>query len=96
MTPSPVRLYNRVACIAPAVSAQCASLAFSLVSVAVSVVSFQKSMRVSQPDKALLTRPAMILMFAWRVLTIGARVTALAMFASKFHYYVFILIGIHW
>ena len=78
------------------VSAQCVALAFSLVSVAVSMVSFQKSMRVSQPDKALLTRPAMIIMFAWRVLTIGARVTALAMFASKFHYYVFVVIGIHW
>ena len=60
------------------------------------MVSFHRSMRLSQRDKALLTRPAMLVMFFWRMLTIAARVIAFAMFASRFTYFVFIVIGVHW
>ena len=59
------------------------------------MVAFQKSLRLSQPDKALLTRPGMFFMFVWRFLTISSRILALAAFASKFHYFVAIVIGLH-
>lgn len=38
----------------------------------------------------------MVLMFLWRLFTIGARVVCFALFASAFSYWIFIVVGCHW
>lgn len=78
------------------VVAQIIGITTSLINLSMTLVTFQKALRVSQPDKAILTRPGIVFMFFWRAFTIAARVLAFAMFASKFHYFVFIVGAAHW
>ena len=68
----------------------------SMVTLATVLVSFQKSLRLSLPTKAKLSFMGMVGQFLWRVCTIATRVLALALFASYFHYYVFVVVAVHW
>ena len=75
---------------------QVIGLVTSLISLASCLVSFQKSLRLSIPEKEKLKFSSMALIFMWRLFTITARVLAIAMFASYFKYWTFVAIGIHW
>ncbi len=60
-----------------------------------SLVSFQTALRDSLPDKARMTTSGKVTMFIWRLFTIAARVTALALFASFYHWYVLVFAAAH-
>ncbi|XP_064626421.1 XK-related protein 4-like [Lineus longissimus] len=75
---------------------QAGSCSMSLISLAWSLTSFHRALRFTRNDKKNLRRPAMVLLFMWRIFTIGTRVLAIALFASHFHYYVFVILGAHW
>jgi len=57
---------------------------------------YQRALRASLEDKAKLGYVQFALMFTWRLFTVGARVIALALFASCFKWHVFIIVGVHW
>ncbi|ELU04625.1 hypothetical protein CAPTEDRAFT_173571 [Capitella teleta] len=75
---------------------QVLGLISSMITLATVLVSFQKSLRLSLPEKAKLTFGGMAMQFLWRVCTISTRVLALALFASSFHFYVFVVVAVHW
>ena len=72
------------------------SLCSSLVTLALVLVSFQKSLRQSQGSKAKLTKCSMFGMFLWRLFTISVRVVALAMFAHHYTWWVFVVCAVHY
>ncbi|RWS13575.1 XK-related protein 4-like protein [Dinothrombium tinctorium] len=68
----------------------------SLVSLSWSLVSYQRALRMSLPDKTNLTWQATAVQFLWRFFVIAARVLALALFASVYHYWISVVCGVHW
>jgi hypothetical protein len=60
------------------------------------VAAYQRALRASLPEKAMLGNVQLILLFLWRIFTVGARVLALALFASSFGWPMFVVVGIHW
>lgn len=70
-------------------------LIVSLLTMAWSLVSFQAALRSSLPDKAEMNWVGKCLMFLWRLMTLSARVIAIALFASYFTFYVFAFLGGH-
>ncbi len=75
---------------------QTVSAVTSLASLAWALTAYHRALRCSLMEKANMSYEAMGLYFLWRVFTIGARVVALAMFASRFQLYVFIITTSHW
>ena len=75
---------------------QCLGLGTSLFTLSTVLVSYHKSLRLSQPSKAKMKFCGMLGQFLWCLFTISARVTALAVFASQFKYWVFLVVGLHW
>lgn len=74
---------------------QIAACIASLVSLSWSLVSYQRSLRLSLPDKNPLSWKAIAVQFLWRLFVIAARVLALALFASSYDWYIGIACGIH-
>ena len=72
------------------------SLYSSLVTLCMSLVSFQKALRQSQGAKAKLGNCGMLGQLLWRLFTIGTRVVALAMFAHYYKWWVFIVCAGHY
>jgi XK-related protein len=75
---------------------QIVSCVSSLCSISWAMAAYQRALRASLPDKADLGYVQLVLMFLWRIFTVGARVLALALFASCFVWQMFIVAGIHW
>ena len=67
----------------------------SLCSLAWSLVSYQRALRMSLDEKANLSYTALVLMFFWHVFIIASRVLALALFAAQFTFWVAVLAGAH-
>lgn len=65
-------------------------------SISWALAAYQKALRLSLPDKAKLGCSSIVLLFVWRLLIIGPRVLAFAVFASCTQYSLFLLCGIHW
>ncbi len=61
-----------------------------------SLAAYNKADRGSKPEKADISVLGMGAVFMWRFFTIGARVTALALFASHFEHWVLVVMGAHW
>jgi hypothetical protein len=72
------------------------ALLSSWASLAVSLVSYQRSLRNSREDKAKMSLWSIPFYFTWRVCETGGRVLCIAMFASVFEFWVFAVILIHW
>ena len=70
--------------------------ATSLASLSFALTSYHRALRFSLDDKANLGYLGMFIQFVWRFFTIGARVLAMALFATQFTYWVFVLVGCHW
>ena len=70
--------------------------ATSLASLSFALTSYHRALRFSLDDKANLGYLGMFMQFIWRFFTIGARVLAMALFATQFTYWVFVLVGLHW
>jgi len=75
---------------------QIISCVTSLGSIAWALAAYQKALRLSLPSKAELDCWSLVFLFIWRVLVIGPRVLAFAVFASCTQYSLFVLCGIHW
>ncbi|XP_053200341.1 XK-related protein 4-like [Panonychus citri] len=74
---------------------QIAACIASLVSLSWSLVSYQRSLRLSLPNKVSLTWQGIGVQFLWRFFVIAARVLALALFASIYNWYISIVCGVH-
>ncbi|XP_076462470.1 XK-related protein 6-like [Babylonia areolata] len=72
------------------------ALLSSWASLAVSLVSYHRSLRNSREDKQKMTLLSMPSYFLWRACETGARVLCIAMFASAFQAWVFGIILFHW
>ena len=75
---------------------QVVGLVVSWIQMSVSLVSFHTVLRASlQPEKARMTWGGKICMFLWHLFLSASRVVAFALFASHFHFYVFVFVGGH-
>ncbi|XP_035668056.1 XK-related protein 4-like [Branchiostoma floridae] len=67
----------------------------SLASLSVALVSYHKSLREALPDADRITYTGVVLWVLWRLCTVTARVVAISLFASQFHWYTFAILGGH-
>lgn len=67
----------------------------SLTSIAWALTAYNAALRFSLYDKANMTNGSIAMMFFWRLLSVTARVLALSLFASMFHFYVAFILGFH-
>lgn len=65
-------------------------------SLAVSLVSYHRSLRNSREEKAKMKLPSIPFYFVWRACETGGRVLCIAMFASAFDVWVFGILLFHW
>ena len=75
---------------------QCFSSLTSLLSLAWSLASYQKTLRYATPDKPQMSVGGSATIFSWHACQVAARVLALALFANAYKLEVFILTGAHW
>ncbi|GAB6033201.1 hypothetical protein CHUAL_012807 [Chamberlinius hualienensis] len=78
------------------ISLQGLSIMSSLISLSWAIASYNRSLRMSLDKKMKLNWAATIFQFMWRFCSISSRVLSLALFASYFKVYVFVVCGIHW
>lgn len=72
------------------------STALSIFSVCWALASFTKNVRRRNIHRLVLTWLGVIFQFLWHLGTIASRVTALTVYATLYHYWVFVVIGLHW
>ncbi|XP_071117510.1 XK-related protein 6-like [Haliotis cracherodii] len=72
------------------------SLMSSWLSLAVSLLSYHRSLRFSREEKAVMEVRSIPFYFIWRASEVGTRVLCLCLFASSFQAFVFIPVGMHW
>ena len=78
-------------------AAQVLSCVTSLFSLSWALAAYHKALRLSLQDKANMTWTGVALQFFWRFFTIGARILAMALFASHVSPWVFAAaVCIHW
>ena len=78
---------------------QAASCVTSLCSLAWSLTSYHRLLRLFlhlRDNKAVMSYGGMVLQFVWRLFTIASRVLALSLFASALGYWVFVVVACHW
>ncbi|XP_078594706.1 XK-related protein 6-like [Branchiostoma floridae x Branchiostoma japonicum] len=69
--------------------------AASLVSLAWALVAYHKALREVRPDKKNLSFTGVGLRMMWRLFEVVARVVALSLFAAKFEWIMFVVVGVH-
>ncbi|KAI8486399.1 PREDICTED: XK-related protein 6-like isoform X2 [Branchiostoma belcheri] len=69
--------------------------AASLVSLAWALVAYHKALREVRPDKKNLSFTGVALRMMWRLFEVVARVVALSLFATKFEWVMFVVVGAH-
>lgn len=72
------------------------SAVLSLFSVCWALASFNKHIRQHNLHKLVLTWLGVIYQFMWRLGTVSSRVVALTLYATLYHFWVFLVIGLHW
>ncbi|XP_037085350.1 uncharacterized protein LOC119106340 [Pollicipes pollicipes] len=72
------------------------STVLSLFSVCWALASYNKNVRQHNMHKLVLTWLGVIFQLLWRLGTVTSRVLALTVYATLFHYWVFLVIGLHW
>lgn len=78
------------------VVAQNVSIITSLISVAWSLASYNKSLRLVIEDKANMRWRGAAVYFLWRLFVLVPRVLALGLFASLYPLYMFLVCGLRW
>lgn len=68
----------------------------SLFSVCWALASFSKNVRRRNIHKLVLTWLGVIFQFFWRLGTVSSRVIVLTVYATLYHYWVFLVIALHW
>lgn len=72
------------------------STVLSLFSVCWALASFSKNVRRRNIHKLVLTWLGVIFQFFWRLGTVSSRVVVLTVYATLYHYWVFLVIFLHW
>ncbi|GFY51854.1 XK-related protein 6 [Trichonephila inaurata madagascariensis] len=72
------------------------STVLSLFSVCWALASFSKNVRRRNIHKLVLTWLGVIFQFFWRLGTVSSRVVVLTVYATLYHYWVFLVISLHW
>lgn len=72
------------------------STVLSLFSVCWALASFSKNVRRRNIHKLVLTWLGVIFQFFWRLGTVSSRVVVLTVYATLYHYWVFLVIILHW
>lgn len=72
------------------------STVLSLFSVCWALASFSKNVRLHNIHRLVLTWLGVIFQFFWRLGTVWSRMTALAIYATLYGYWVLVVIGLHW
>ncbi|XP_054717870.1 uncharacterized protein LOC129227348 [Uloborus diversus] len=72
------------------------STVLSLFSVCWALASFSKNVRRRNIHKLVLTWLGVIFQFFWRLGTVSSRVVILTVYATLYHYWVFVVIALHW
>ncbi|KFM64988.1 XK-related protein 6, partial [Stegodyphus mimosarum] len=72
------------------------STILSLFSVCWALASFSKNVRRRNIHKLVLTWLGVIFQFFWRLGTVSSRVVVLTVYATLYHYWVFVVIALHW
>ncbi|CAG5118893.1 unnamed protein product [Candidula unifasciata] len=72
------------------------SLLTSWSSLAISLTSYNKSLRINNLQKAKMSLTSIPFYFIWRASEVGGRILCIAMFASVFKQWVFLVLGLHW
>lgn len=72
------------------------SLLTSWSSLAISLTSYNKSLRFNNMEKAKMSLISVPFYFIWRASEVGGRILCIAMFASVFKHWVFLVLGLHW
>ncbi|KAE8751914.1 hypothetical protein FOCC_FOCC001391 [Frankliniella occidentalis] len=72
------------------------STILSLFSVCWALASFSKNVRLHNIHRLVLTWLGVIFQFFWRLGTVWSRMTALAIYATLYGYWVLVVIALHW
>ena len=72
------------------------SACFSLISLAVSIVSYSKALRDATDDKGKMTWWAFGFQIVWRISIVASRIVTLVLFASVYKSWILLVIGLHW
>lgn len=65
-------------------------------SLAISLTSYNKSLRINDARKAKMSLISVVFYFVWRASEVGGRILCIAMFSSTFKYWVFMVLTLHW
>ena len=72
------------------------SACFSLISLAVSIVSYSKALRDATDHKGKMTWWAFGFQIVWRLSIVASRIVTLVLFASVYKSWILLVIGLHW
>ena len=72
------------------------SMILSLFGIGWALASFNKNVRPKDIDKLVLTWIGVIFQLLWRIGTVTSRVAALVIYASAFHFWVILVLVLHW
>merc|ERR1719215_558755 len=72
------------------------SMALSLFNVCWALASFTKNIRSHNVHRLVLTWIGVIFQFMWRLGTVTSRVLVLVLYSMAFHYWVFLVVILHW
>lgn len=72
------------------------STILSLFSVCWALASFTKNVRLHNIHRLVLTWLGVIFQFFWRLGTVWSRMTALAIYATLYGYWVLVVVALHW
>lgn len=72
------------------------SAILSLFSLCWALASFSKNVRLQNVHRLVLTWLGVIFQFFWRLGTVISRVTALTVYASLYHHWIFLVLVLHW
>ncbi|XP_078594767.1 XK-related protein 6-like [Branchiostoma floridae x Branchiostoma japonicum] len=71
------------------------SCCISITSLASSLISYHRSLRDALPNAKVMNYTGVTLWFLWRLLTVSARILAIAVFAHQFTWWTFVGLGSH-
>lgn len=75
---------------------QLAAMLVCLLSTSWALASFRRQHEFCDIDKVILTWPGTIFRWLWRMGEVTARILSLAVFATAYHYWTFLVLGLHW
>ncbi|XP_064605738.1 uncharacterized protein LOC135470633 [Liolophura sinensis] len=75
---------------------QLAAMLVCLLSTSWALASYRRQHEFCDIDKVILTWPGTIFRWLWRMGEVTSRILSLAVFATTYHYWTFLVLGLHW